>query len=120
MVDETNSMKHGFMRVWLAEKPYVLLFSPEKAEPILSSSKHIEKSFEYDFMVPWIGRGLLTSKGKKWVSRRKLLTPTFHFKILQDYTSVMAEKCRIFTECLEEASVQCPGGCHGQADHVKK
>lgn len=33
------------------------------AEAILKSSKHIEKSFIYDFVKPWLGEGLLIAKG---------------------------------------------------------
>ena len=34
------------------------------------------------------GDGLLLSSGKKWQRNRKLLTPAFHFEILQPYMRV--------------------------------
>lgn len=38
----------------------------------MSSPKHIDKSQDYDYLQPWLGTGLLTSRGKKWYSRRKV------------------------------------------------
>lgn len=39
---------------------------------IMSTSKYIDKSQDYDYLQPWLGTGLLTSHGKKWHSRRKV------------------------------------------------
>jgi hypothetical protein len=33
-------------------------------QPILSSSKHIDKSADYCYLHPWLGTGLLTSSGE--------------------------------------------------------
>ncbi|KAB7493926.1 Cytochrome P450 4c3 [Armadillidium nasatum] len=76
------------MKAWLGIWPYVFVFRCDAVEVILSSSKHIDKSSDYRFIEPWLGTGLLTSKGKKWQSRRKMLTPAFHFKILEDFIEV--------------------------------
>ncbi|KAA0189430.1 Cytochrome P450 CYP4V31, partial [Hyalella azteca] len=55
---------------------------------LLTSSVWIEKSRAYDFLRPWLGISLLTSTGQKWKSNRRLLTPSFHFKILEDFVEV--------------------------------
>ncbi|XP_025267960.1 cytochrome P450 4C1-like, partial [Camponotus floridanus] len=51
-------------------------------QTILSSTKHIEKSFLYNIAHPWLNTGLGTSTAIKWRARRKMLTPAFHFNIL--------------------------------------
>ena len=38
---------------------------------------------------------LFVSCGEKWQSRRRLLTPTFHFEVLKDFLHVMNEQAEI-------------------------
>ncbi len=40
--------------------------------------------------------------GQKWKSRRRLLTPAFHFKILDDFIDVFNNQSRILCDLLEE------------------
>ncbi|NWX17662.1 CP4V2 protein, partial [Aegotheles bennettii] len=89
-------------KLWIGPLPVVVLYHPDSVEVILNSSKHIEKSFLYKFLHPWLGTGLLTSTGDKWRSRRKLITPTFHFSILTDFLEVMNEQGSILLEKLEK------------------
>lgn len=39
--------------------------------------------------------------GSKWFKQRKLLTPTFHFKILESFMQVFVEKSRELVDSLE-------------------
>ncbi|XP_071954423.1 cytochrome P450 4C1-like [Antedon mediterranea] len=103
-------------RLWIGPVPSVLLCSPESAEVILNSNKHTRKAHFYTFLKPWLGDGLLLSSGDKWFSRRKLITPTFHFQILNDFLDVFNEQSKILADKFEAATKEksidiCPLVC---------
>ncbi|GBN31107.1 Cytochrome P450 4V2 [Araneus ventricosus] len=68
---------------------------------VLSSNVSLEKSFEYKFLERWLGRGLLTSTGPKWRARRKLLTPSFHFRILEDFLPTFNDQSLVLVKKLQ-------------------
>lgn len=53
----------------------------------------------------------LISTGTKWRQRRKMLTPTFHFSILEDFLEVMNEQAEILVEKLENHTGKGPFNC---------
>ncbi|XP_037782765.1 cytochrome P450 4C1-like [Penaeus monodon] len=84
-----NSSRLGeVVRLWIGFVPLCMICSARGAEVILASQKHTHKGASYDLLRDWLGDGLLLSTGSKWHSRRKLLTPAFHFKILEDFLDV--------------------------------
>ncbi|XP_039304282.1 cytochrome P450 4C1-like [Solenopsis invicta] len=76
---------------------------PDDLEVILNSTKHIDKSILYKLLHPWLGTGLLTSKCSKWQSRRKILTPAFHFNILQQFVEILIKEGENMTRSLKNA-----------------
>ncbi|XP_063704419.1 cytochrome P450 4c3 [Culicoides brevitarsis] len=100
--------RRGLTRAWNGLRPMVFIDKASAAEPILSSNKHIDKSPEYDYLHSWLGTGLLTSSGKKWHSRRKILTPSFHFKILDDFIEIFHEQASVMVKKLQK-EVDNPG-----------
>ncbi|XP_054711969.1 cytochrome P450 4V2-like [Uloborus diversus] len=87
--------------LWLSFRPIVFFYKPEKVEILLNNSNTIDKSNEYGFLHPWLGTGLLTSTGQRWKTHRKLLTPTFHFRILEDFVSVFNEQSAVLVNKME-------------------
>ncbi|KAK8733802.1 hypothetical protein OTU49_006487, partial [Cherax quadricarinatus] len=88
--------------MWMAHNPYCLLSSAKAVEVLLSSQKHLDKGRDYDFIHPWLGLSLLTSTGSHWHTRRKLLTPAFHFKILEEFMSVFNKQSNKLIQKLEK------------------
>lgn len=70
------------------------------SKAVLSSSKLLEKSSNYDLLHPWLGRGLLTNTGDGWRQKRKLLTPAFHFRILNDFIPIIDDNSRVLVDIL--------------------
>ena len=50
----------------------------------------------YAYIMPWLGDGLLISEKEKWFRNRRLLTPAFHYKILQGYVPVVNSCLEVF------------------------
>ncbi|XP_017034672.3 probable cytochrome P450 4d14 [Drosophila kikkawai] len=73
---------------------------PKMIEAIMSSQQTIQKNNLYGLLVNWLGDGLLLSTGKKWFRRRKVITPAFHFKILEDFVEVFDQQSATMAEKL--------------------
>uniref|UniRef100_A0A1I7ZPR0 Cytochrome P450 n=1 Tax=Steinernema glaseri TaxID=37863 RepID=A0A1I7ZPR0_9BILA len=89
-------------RFWIGTSPMVAVLSPESAKVVLESRDIITKGPEYNILIPWLGTGLLISTGAKWHSRRKLLTPAFHFSILHAFLKVHDSESKIMIDQLEK------------------
>ncbi|XP_065161285.1 cytochrome P450 4C1-like [Atheta coriaria] len=94
--------EHGeFFRLVMGPEKVLVISRPEHIEVILSSTRHIKKSENYNLLIKWLGNGLINSSGNYWRKHRKIITPTFHFKCLQDYSEFMAKNLNILIEILK-------------------
>ncbi|KYQ53159.1 Cytochrome P450 4C1, partial [Trachymyrmex zeteki] len=92
---------YPIFKIWGFFTPVVSICHPDDMEAILNNMKHINKSMIYDILLPWFNTGLLTSGGAKWQSRRKILTPAFHFNILQHFVEILIEESENMTKSLK-------------------
>ncbi|KAK3916933.1 Cytochrome P450 4c3 [Frankliniella fusca] len=86
--------------LWVGTRPFVFLQSAEAVQPILNSSVHIDKSPDYRFVEAWVGKGLVTSTGERWRARRKLLTPSFHSRVLDQFLQPLHREARVLADKL--------------------
>ncbi|KAH8410920.1 hypothetical protein KR222_008907, partial [Zaprionus bogoriensis] len=73
---------------------------------VLSSTSLTYKYDPYNLLYPWLGSGLLTANDRQWMVRRKLITPSFHFRILRDFLEIMNETSGRFMAMLERESIK--------------
>ncbi|XP_035917573.1 cytochrome P450 4C1-like [Anopheles stephensi] len=102
IIDQRTRAYPGIHRIWNGSTPEVRINKAEYVEKLISSSRHIEKSTMYKFLAAWLGQGLLTSKDDRWFQHRRLITPTFHFNILDGFCEVFAEHGQLLVEKLSE------------------
>ncbi|XP_017784626.1 PREDICTED: cytochrome P450 4V2-like [Nicrophorus vespilloides] len=69
-------------------EPSLTVSNYKTLEIILNSTKLSHKATPYRYFHNWLGQGLLTSSGDKWRKRRKIITPAYHFKILEQFVNV--------------------------------
>lgn len=85
---------------WIAHTLILNTSDPKHVEAILNSPKPTSKHVLYFMLREWLGQGLLLSDGTKWQHRRKIITPTFHFKILEQFVEVFDQHSTILVEKL--------------------
>ncbi|CAH1119101.1 unnamed protein product [Phaedon cochleariae] len=89
-------------KLWSFHVYFVCLVSPEDIELVLNNVQHNTKSDIYNFLHGWLGTGLLTSSGSKWHKRRKILTPAFHFSILQQFIDIFNQETENLVRVFED------------------
>ncbi|KAG8251981.1 hypothetical protein J6590_068706 [Homalodisca vitripennis] len=95
------SYKYGpVYSIKMGMEPVVCIRSPHDFEAVLGSTTIIDKAPLYWPLYPWLNRGLLTSGGSKWRKHRKILTPAFHFRVLDKFVPVFEKNARILVEKL--------------------
>ena len=96
------AIKSNYLCVfWLFYTPVYFVGRVEYAEFVLRSQEIITKSYLYSFLHSWLGTGLLTSTREKWKSRRRAITPSFHFTILNDFQEVFLKQAQILASKLK-------------------
>lgn len=80
---------------------FVLVADPKFMEFVLSSTKYIDKTYQYEYLRGWLGYGLIVSTGHRWKTFRRILTPAFHFSVLEHFIEVFNSAGQIFIDKLK-------------------
>ncbi|XP_053678282.1 cytochrome P450 4d2-like [Anopheles nili] len=99
MVDMHRRYGKDLFNWGLLNDHMIIVSSAENVEKV-AMAKQTSKSTIYEFIEPWLGQGLLISKGEKWFHRRKIITPTFHFKILENFATVFNREASVLVKKL--------------------
>ncbi|KAJ9581171.1 hypothetical protein L9F63_023649 [Diploptera punctata] len=97
---EVVKQNESVFALWAGPLPFVSITKPEHVEVILGNSKYIHKDFPYKFLNSWLGSGLVITSGTMWQTHRKLITPAFHFSILDTFLQVFTERSDILVKNL--------------------
>lgn len=89
--------------LWLGQTLSIMMFNPSDVEQVLGGTQLLDKSLEYGFLMRWLNEGLLVSRGRKWHQRRKIITPAFHFRILEQYVEIFDRQTRQLVRQLRQA-----------------
>lgn len=77
---------------------------PRHIDALLQGQHQLKKATMYFALRGWLGDGLLLSRGKEWHTMRKIITPTFHFSILEQFVEVFDRQSSILVERLRTLS----------------
>ncbi|XP_017482888.1 PREDICTED: cytochrome P450 4d1-like [Rhagoletis zephyria] len=98
-------------RLWLGPDLNIIMHDFRDVEILLSSPKFTTKSDQYRFLKDWLHDGLLLSHGRKYQQRRKLITPAFHFKMMEGFLNCFHEHSGVLVKqmrkiCAERRSFE--------------
>ncbi|XP_002006193.3 probable cytochrome P450 4ad1 [Drosophila mojavensis] len=94
---------HGYRSLVFLQY-HIMLSDPAEIENMLSSSSLLYKEHLYSFLRPWLGDGLLTSSGARWLKHQKIYAPAFERSAIEGYLRVVHRTGERFVEKLRQES----------------
>ncbi|KFM63207.1 Cytochrome P450 4V2, partial [Stegodyphus mimosarum] len=94
--------REGLFFTCLGFTPYVVLYKAEHIKEVINSRVADDKSKDYAAFEPILGTGLLTSNGRKWRNRRKLIQPCVHMRNVDTLIPVFNEHSLVFVDKLKK------------------
>ncbi|GMR45337.1 hypothetical protein PMAYCL1PPCAC_15532, partial [Pristionchus mayeri] len=98
---ESVNRGESILKMWIMHDSLFIPLNGKALQSALESNEEITKGADYDILVPWLGVGLLISTGDKWRARRKMLTLSFHFSMLDRYVETMNRHAKVLIDVLE-------------------
>ncbi|XP_018324124.1 cytochrome P450 4d2 [Agrilus planipennis] len=84
------------------QETVVIISDPDLVQVLLGTTGPLHKSRIYRFLFDWLGHGLLTSPPARWKKFRKIITPAFHFTILEQFLEIFQRNDNVFLKKLEK------------------
>ncbi|KAH8404055.1 hypothetical protein KR215_008730 [Drosophila sulfurigaster] len=81
---------------------HMILSDPAEIQNMLSSPSLLYKEHLYSFLRPWLGDGLLTSSGARWLKHQKLYVPAFERSAIEGYLRVVHRTSERFVKKLDQ------------------
>ncbi|CAG9824979.1 unnamed protein product [Phaedon cochleariae] len=97
-----SNQYRGLCQMSLVQDTFLVASDHSFLEFLLTSTKVLNKSASYKFLAQWLGKGLILADGAKSKVSRKFLTPSFHFKILEEFVEVFESNGNTLVEILEQ------------------
>lgn len=95
-------LKHnGMCFIELLFRPLILISDYKFLEWLLSSNTIIQKSKDYQTLRSWLEEGILITHGLTWKKGRKILTPAFHFNVLEQFVDVFERPASTLVNILD-------------------
>ncbi|CAI6360436.1 unnamed protein product [Macrosiphum euphorbiae] len=95
IIDLVKEYNLSPIKLWLGPYFAVSICKPEDLQIVLNNSKALQKARMYDFFKCGVGEGLFTAPVEKWRRHRRMITPAFNAKLLEQFFPVFNEKNKI-------------------------
>ncbi|KAF7275138.1 hypothetical protein GWI33_012147, partial [Rhynchophorus ferrugineus] len=95
---------NGLCRIQILSRTMVLISDYNFVEWLLTSTKILDKSIDYQFLYRWLEGGILIADAPEWRPGRKILTPAFHFSILENFVAKFSKPTTILIDILKKES----------------
>ncbi|XP_053671495.1 cytochrome P450 4d2-like [Anopheles nili] len=79
----------------------LLISEPRVIEQVMQAKTILKPKF-YRFLQPWIGLSSVLLSGERWSTRRKLINPAFHYKMLDDFLHTMIAQADVLVQKLSQ------------------
>ncbi|KRT83475.1 cytochrome P450, partial [Oryctes borbonicus] len=106
LMEYYNTYNTSF-KMYVGSQAYLCIVDPKEMEIIMNHKWTQSKSNLYDYVRNWLGNGLLTASGDRWRQHRKVITPAFHFQILEEFIEVFNSQSDILVSILRK---ECENG----------
>ncbi|GJQ86412.1 hypothetical protein Trydic_g10321 [Trypoxylus dichotomus] len=101
LMEYYNKYETNF-KVYVGSQAYLFVVDPKDMELVMNHQSTQRKSDFYSFFRSWLGQGLITSFGDRWRTHRKIITPAFHFQILEEFIDVFNSQSEILVSMLKK------------------